>query len=227
MAADDATSGLARSTAGFAQTRSQKHRGGRRAWGDLLSNGGKAKGFFRPVLSDVIVVVMVAGQIISEKMVGQFGPLTGPEVARIWFLPYVVGRMFLSSESDIARVLPSFARIGLVLTLYSMIKSVLKFNPLNRVLGKTYGLLEQGEGYRMGLKRCQAGLDHPIFFGMMLVLLLPWAIEAGRNAQRGGAPKFWKLLPWLLGRGAVRFSLTRSAALWGGHDGLSIFFHKP
>ncbi len=193
----------------------------------LLAPSVKPKGFFRPTLSDLIILVMVAGQIISEKTVGKFGPLTGPELARIWLLPYVVGRVFLGSESDITRVLPSFARMGLVLTVYSMVESVLKFNPLNRILGKTYGLLEQGEGYRMGLKRCQAGLDHPIFYGMMMILLLPWALEVGREAKRSSRPKYWKYLGWLWA-GALIGSVSRGPQLCGlATTGISVFFNKP
>ena len=169
-------------------------------------NGGAVTG--RWLLSDRLMAVLIVVQVISESQVGQFGTFTIPEILRQWLLPYMLGRMFLGSTVDIARGIRPIAVILAIVTLFSMIEAVTKFHVINKILGRTYGLLEQGEGYRMGLKRCQAMTDHPIFLGMMLVLLHPWAIEAARRARSGDGPKWWRVMPWLMA-GALVGSVSR------------------
>lgn len=165
-------------------------------------------GLGRPVVADFLALLLTAGNLGSEFMVGKFGPLTGPEIVRLWLLPYVVGRLFLRTADDIPAMLGTFSPVCAFASIYAMVESVIKFNPINKLLGKTYGLLEQGEGYRMGLKRAQGATNHPIFFGLVLVMILPWAFEASRLARAGRGPKWWRTVPWLLG-GALFGTVSR------------------
>jgi hypothetical protein len=52
---------------------------------------------------------------------------------------------------------------------------------------------------RWGLRRVEGPTFHPIFFGLLLVLLMPWALAAARRARLGTGPRWWALLPWLVG----------------------------
>ena len=180
---------------------------------------------FRLLASDWLVAFLIFVQVISEREVGQFGTFTIPEILRQWLLPYLLGRMFLGSTADVARALRPLSRILLLVTLFAMFEAVTKFHPINKLLGRTYGLLEQGEGYRMGLKRSQAMTDHPIYFGMMLVLLHPWAIEAARRAKAGLGPKWWRFLPWLIA-GALVGSVSRGPQLSAIVTALAAFFFR-
>ena len=149
--------------------------------------------------ADFIVAWLFAVQIGSEYQTGRFGLLSAAEVARTWLLPYLVGRWFLGSERDITGVLSCFARAIPLLTIYSLVEAVTHVNAVNDVLGKVYWLLEEGAGYRWGLKRSQAFFDHPIYYGFLLVLILPWSLVARRQALRNEAPGWWKYLPILVG----------------------------
>ncbi len=180
--------------------------------GLIASPGAGGMGFGRPVLADLLEVLLVSGHIVSEYQVGRFSPMSAPELLRIWFLPYVVGRLFLRTADDIPEATRRFAKVCLIACIYAMTESVLKFNPINRLLGKTYGLLEQGEGYRMGLKRAQGAQEHPIFMGLVLVLILPWAFEASRMARSNLGPRWWRALPWLVG-GALFGTVSRGPQL--------------
>ena len=176
--------------------------------GLLVSAGSGGLGFGRFVLADLMELLLVSAHIISEYKVGRFSPMSGPELLRIWFMPYLVGRLFLRSADDIPKVTEKFAKICLIACIYAMVEAVIKFNPINKLLGKTYGLLEQGEGYRMGLKRSQGAQEHPIFMGLVLVLILPWAFEASRMAREKLGPRWWKCLPWLVA-GALFGTVSR------------------
>ena len=175
--------------------------------------------------ADVLMAVLVFVQVLSEHTVGLLGTLTVPDILRQWLLPYLMGRMFLGSTVDLARALRPMTRVLLIVCLFAMFEAVTKFHPVNKLLGRTYGLLEQGEGYRMGLKRSQAMTDHPIFFGMMLVLLLPWGIEAARRARSGMGPRWWRASPWLLA-GALVGSVSRGPQLSAIFTALTAFFFR-
>ncbi len=163
----------------------------------------------RWLFSDVLVVVLTATQVVSEYKVGIFGTLTVPELIRSWALPYFLGRFFLGSASELQGALRPFCKAMVGLSAFAMFESVTKLHLVNKALGKVYGVLEQGEGYRMGLKRAQGMTDHPIFFGMMLVLFLPWAMTAAGLAKSGrDTPRWWKAVPWLMG-GALFGTVSR------------------
>ena len=168
----------------------------------------------RPVVSDGIVGFLVAAQVVSESLVGQFGKFTILEIARGWLLPYLVGRLYIGSNDDVRGAVRSLSKACLIISGFATFEAITKFHPVNEVLGRTYGLLEQGEGYRMGMKRAQGMTDHPIFFGMLLVLILPYAIEASRQARLGEAAGWRRLVPWALGA-ALFGSVSRGPQLSG------------
>jgi len=151
------------------------------------------------LVADFLIIGLIAIQIASEYQAGPFGLLSAVEIVRLWLLPYLVGRCFVGSGGDIRGILPEFAKAALVLCVYAVYESVTHTNPFNELMGKTYGVLEDGQGYRWGLKRAQAFFDHPIYFGFLLVLMLPWALVARQQALRCDAPRWWKWLPVLVG----------------------------
>ena len=182
---------------------------------------------FRVLPADVVIVILVLIQAYSQLRIGRFGPLTLPEIARKWFLPYMVGRVFLGSYNDLERILPLASKLFMALSVAALVEAVTKVHLINRVLGKTYGLLEQGEGYRWGLKRAQGPLDHPIFFGMMLVLLFPWAIEATDRAWKRQGPRWWLLLAPTMGA-AIIVTVSRGAQIAAVMTVIvTVFFQKP
>lgn len=181
----------------------------------------------RWVLADVLMAILFGMQMVSQYRANDLRIYTIMDVARGWLLPYLMGRWFLGSLQDIRRVLPLLCPMFVFLSVYAIVEAGIKVNPINVALGKTFGLLEQGEGYRMGLKRAQGPLDHPIFFGMMLVMLLPWAIEAARCSREPGARRWWRFVPWLIG-GALLATVSRGpqiaaiATLY-----VTLFFRNP
>jgi len=179
------------------------------------------------LITDIAVVVLFLVQVYSQYRINRFGPLTAPDIARRWVLPYVVGRVYFGSVSDIRKSLPVTAKMLMGLSVMAVFEAVTKFHVVNKVLGKTYPILETGEGYRWGLKRAQGPLDHPIFFGMMLVLLYPFAFETFREVRAGRGPKWWRLLLPTLSA-AVIVTVSRGAQISLMFTGLvTFFFQKP
>jgi hypothetical protein len=138
-----------------------------------------------------------------------------------------MGRWLLASTADIPKTTRLIVRVLLVLSAFAVFESFVKINPINKALGKTYDLLEEGEGYRWGLKRAHVMFDHPIFFGMGLVLLLPWAMEAGRLAKAKSAPRWWRWAPWAIAA-ALFATVSRGPQLAAmGATLIYFFFRRP
>lgn len=191
----------------------------------LLAPGTRLLG--RWLVADTLAVVLFLVQLCSQTAAGELRPFVPPELARMWLLPYFMGRIMFGSHSDIDRALKPIVLLCLFLSLYSIIEAVSKVNIVNTVLRKEFAVLEAGEGYRYGLKRAQGPLIHPIYFGNMLVLMLPWALEAfGRRRERG-APWWW---PWLLPIMGVGIFVTVSRGAWIAAVitlGVVAFFRNP
>lgn len=176
---------------------------------------------------DALLLLLVATQVASGFGAGEIRPLTIPEIMRRWLPAYVMGRLFFQSADDLDRVLPIASKLVLILSLYAIGEALLKFNLINEILGKQFAVLEAGEGYRWGIKRAQGPLNHPIFFGMMLVMLFPWAVEAGRRARRKIGPRWWLSLP-LLALGATFCTASRGAIIAAVFTVyVTLFFRRP
>ena len=181
----------------------------------------------RLCLADALIALVVLAQVAAQHQAGGLRPLTVPEIARKWVGPYLMGRLLLGSPGDIPALLPVLARLMVGLSAYAAGECFLKVNFLNVALGKTYALLEQGEGYRWGLKRAHATFDHPIFFGMGLVLLLPWALEGARLARAGDGPRWWRWLPAAIAA-ALFATVSRGPQLAGmACAGIYLFYRVP
>jgi hypothetical protein len=150
---------------------------------------------YRWLAADAVIVALIVVQVVSEYASGSTAVLAVPEICRKWLLPYVVGRWFLGSEADVSRVLPYAVMALLMLSLYALLEAITRINPINEIFGRYYGILEQGEGYRWGLKRAQAFFNHPIYLGYLLVLVLPWVLLARWRTNRGEGVWWWKHVP--------------------------------
>ncbi len=150
----------------------------------------------RFVLCDAAVLLLYAIQLASAYAHSDSGPLTAFEIAREWVLPYWLGRIAWSSLADLKWSLRIVAVIVTAVSCLAVIECVTHINPVLTLFGHDYSKM-----YRLGLRRAIGPVSHPIFFGMLLTLFLPWAVEAARQAFRGEGPKWWKFVPGALAAG--------------------------
>ena len=176
-------------------------------------------------LCDYLVALLIAVLVVSQFNAGSLRPLTVPEIARKWFLPYWMGRLFIRNEDDLRDAAALFAKLLVALTALTVFECFVKINPINKALGMTFQLLEEGEGYRWGMKRAHVTFNHPIFYGMALVLLIPWAVEGARQAKVGGGPRWWQRLPLLVSV-CLFCCVSRGPQLAGMFAALVYFFFR-
>lgn len=154
----------------------------------------------RPSLSDIVLFMLFICICISQYSVDRLRPLGPAELARKWVFPYIAGRLFIGSSRDLKRVAPLMSGAIMIVCAMALFEATVKINIPNKLLGRRYSVLEAGEGYRWGMKRAQGSMDHPIFFGMALVMSMPWALH-GMELARNGGRKWLKLTPWSLALG--------------------------
>lgn len=145
------------------------------AIGLLLVLPPKRKIVFRPCLTDAAMVALVGSLCVSQYLSGALAPLTPFDIGLTWLSTYFVGRIFLQAPEDLQRLAPMAAKVFFIVCVLALIEAITKRNPLNTLLGKTFGILESGEGYRWGMKRAQGNVSHPIYNGFQLILFLPLA----------------------------------------------------
>ena len=122
----------------------------------------------RPLLLDWLVVLLWICLNLSECLVGRFSPMTAVELGRRWLLPYLVGRVFLSSSKDIRDAARIFAPIALlmVMMIYA-VQSVSGADSTEVVIASAIGL---GVMILVLGFFSQAGDDAPIGAGIFSIL---------------------------------------------------------
>jgi hypothetical protein len=166
----------------------------------------------RWVLCDLLVAAFVVTCVVSDAVNRILIPGTIIELVRTWVLPYLVGRLFLTAWDEMRGVLPVVVALVAGLSVYALFEAVSHVNILALMTGKKWELLETAEGFRWGLKRAQGNTNHPIYFGLLLALTLPWALMAARAAMRKEAPRWWVAVPALVAAAAF-VTVSRAAHL--------------
>ena len=179
----------------------------------LIAFPPKRKIVFQPCLVDFVAMALFFVLCGSQYLNGGLAPLTAFDIAFTWLSTYVVGRLFLQSADDLKDLAPLAAKLIAFVCVLALIEAFSKVNPVNTLLGKRFGILESGEGYRWGLKRAQGNVSHPIYNGFQLILFLPLSMEFARSGWRT-LKKNWICIlgPLALGA-AIVVTVSRGAQL--------------
>ncbi len=174
----------------------------------------------RWLLLDTLALLLFLAHLISTSMGYHFGASVGWASVARWAVPYVMGRITFPRLRDFREFLWLAATVCLILGVLGALESITKINLLQGLAGR--GWYGSESLYRWGLRRAVGPLTHAIYFGLVGLLLLPWAVEAFWMAYRRerGARAWWKaalpavvLIPlFSLSRGP---QLTLLAALYG------------
>lgn len=150
-----------------------------------------------PTIADGLAVFLSLAIIFTQYRQGLLGPWSAPEILRKWLCPYLLGRWFAANWRNIGLGAKDVAWVLLCASVLAVLEAFLKVNLVQKATGKSFSLLEQGEGYRWGIKRAMGSLGHPIFFGMAMVCMLPWSILVFFRARNGQANKGWMAMPFI------------------------------
>lgn len=162
----------------------------------------------RIVLCDLLVLALALANLASEMLNDELVTATMiVNFLAFWILPYTIGRLVRLDAEGLKQALPPIALGTAILAAFTVVESITRINVIHLITGHG-GSLQAAQDIRWGLRRAEGTLTHPIFFGMALVMTLPWTIEAARWARQRLAPAWWRYLPWLTSAGAF-FTMSR------------------
>jgi hypothetical protein len=144
-------------------------------------------------LADTLMLLMFVCQNISNINNGTYYKLTTVWLFLTWVAPYILGRLYLTSEQDLAWALRPLCVCLAALCLFMLVESLTGLNLLKMASRVGYHSANRGV-----LRRASGAMGHPIYQGIVLVLMSPLALEAAARARSRNGPTWWQALPWLV-----------------------------
>jgi len=158
------------------------------------------RGVIRWYFSDLALAMVCASVAITQFVRDNTDPMMPVDKIAGLVLPYFVGRLFLRSPRDIETILPAFSVAITILGLYAFVEGLSRKNPIEIFLGRPWltgeDLLDNYDEVRWGLKRAYGPQKHPIYLGLTLAMVMPWAIEAAVRSWNKTGPWWWRLVPF-------------------------------
>ena len=143
--------------------------------------------FSRLVPLDLLVGFMAVWQVASEWHAGGEVVEVGFLAYGHWILPYVIGRCVARSLGDLRVVGLFVAAVGVLLGLAALLETTSGFDIYEAFFGERPGMqFRPAKLRRWGYPRAEGPYDHPIFLGIITLLLLPWTLWLARY-ERGEA----------------------------------------
>lgn len=155
------------------------------------------------VASDLALVGLLAVHVVSDSVNDGFQWSTLLRAYGEWALAYIAGRLAIQEIGDLRRLTPIVCVVGMLLAGWAMVEAVTRVNPADEIFGRRPPEQFPFTVVRMGLKRAEGPVRHPIFFGTLQLLLLPWSLEAAAQSAAGRRPRWWLAAPWIATAGIL------------------------
>lgn len=157
---------------------------------------------------DLAVALMAVVHVLADWRADGLSAMPLLRAFGEWVLPYAVGRATIQSVDDLRALLPVAIAVTLALAAVAGFEALLRVNAFEWAYGNRPIEYMPRHMSRWGLKRAYGPAKHPIFLGMMLLMLTPWAIYAASYARRGRWASWWIWTPVAVVFGIV-FTVSR------------------
>lgn len=166
----------------------------------------------RWVATDAAIVGLVIVHVLSDwKNEGLSATVVVRPMGE-WVLPYLAGRLTLTSVEDVRKLLPFAVTVCVAFAGFAAIESLSRVNLYEMAYGACPVYGEGKDLIRLGLKRAYGPVLHPICFGVLQLLLFPWTCYAFQRGWRGVASGWWQVTPAISAAG-ICFSVSRAPIL--------------
>jgi len=159
------------------------------------------------VPADLLLLGIVGTIVATELLTGVVTVTVVADVLLQWVVPYALGRCIWTAAADNRQFIVVMGWVCAGLAGWAAVESIARVNPLGALAGHV-GSAQSLYDLRWGLRRAEGPLIHPIFFGLHLVLMFPFAWAASRQAAAGDGPAWQRRLTWIVGVGAF-FTMSR------------------
>ena len=155
----------------------------------------------RLVPCDYAMLALVITHLVSDISNDGFAWMILARMYVEWYLPYITGRIALQSWQDANRLWGLVATVGLLMAASAIPEALLNFNLFEFAFGERPFEGTSRDAMRWGIQRAYGQAMHPIYFGVMQLLLTGWTAYAMFRAmnRRGNALWVFALIPMFFG----------------------------
>ncbi len=157
----------------------------------------------RLVPCDFAVLAMILIHITADCLNDGFSWMVLGRAVCEWYLPYVSARVAFQTRATINAVWPVLVTAVAVVAILAITEALLRWNPLEQLFG-----IRPTEGFnpnttRWGIRRPVGFTMHPIYLGVVQLLLSGWAFFAMFRARYRRSHHILVLMPLLSAVGIV------------------------
>lgn len=175
----------------------------------------------RLVPCDLAVLALIFIHITSDALNDGLDWLVLGRAYVEWYLPYVAGRLAIQSREDVERIWKPLATVSIFLGCAAIFEALADINVFELYCGIRPTEGTPRSAARWNMQRAYGPCMHPIYFGVLQLLLLGWTGLATLRAlsRRAAWPWVFSTLPCLAGivatgsRGPIVGALFSFAAL--------------
>jgi hypothetical protein len=163
-------------------------------------------------LLDFCIGFMCVVHVISDSFAEELTPSLPFRAYGEWVLPYAAGRFAIRDRKDLEWIAPWVAGVIVILGIMSCVESLTKVNLFEYVFGDRPVGLAHRKAARLGFKRAYGPTTHPIFFGMLIVVLMPWLVCLWQTFQSKRA-RILTLVSGVIAFAGTVFTMSRTPVL--------------
>lgn len=145
----------------------------------------------RWIPSDFAVAGLILAHLIFDTMHDGFALMTPLRAYAEWYLPYVAGRLAIQSAGDVRYIWRVLVAIGVGLAIVAIAESLWRVNIFESIFGERPVEGFPRDASRWKVRRAFGPTMHPIYFGVVQLLLLGWAAYAALLALKRRTSAFW------------------------------------
>ena len=166
-----------------------------------------------PALTITVCDIAVALTYLSYNLTyfnsGAYSPVYLFSLSMVYPVPYLIGRLYLRTERDLAGALRPLCVALTILVGVMFVQSVTSVDLIDVIARGSTGSTER----RHGFYRASGVMRHPDGAGLLLLVSFPLAVAAVHLARFRLGPSWWKWMPWVVALGIVS---TNARGAWFG-----------
>ncbi|MCA9073546.1 MAG: O-antigen ligase family protein [Planctomycetaceae bacterium] len=141
-------------------------------------------------LPDLVIAAMMTLHIVSDLVVEGFSWSILLRAYGEWTLPFYAGRYAVRNQQELRKIAPWVMVVLGLLSVEAIIEVLTGINLWEVLFARKAGDFVPDLGRRWGFMRASGTAINPIFYAMILLLLLPWVSVTYSNPQSRG--RRWK-----------------------------------
>lgn len=127
---------------------------------------------------DGLMMFLMVVHFVSDCVNDGFKPAQIVRMYGEWFVPYLAGRLAFQNSSSLRKLAPFGITAAIILGIFGALEALLEIRPWEMLYGQRLDENIPRNMPRWGIQRAWGCCGHPIYFGMLQLMYLPWLLRA-------------------------------------------------